>query len=129
MKQSLIYTIAGAFVATLLTTTAFAGTTIDKGVLGKYERQGRFVKPVMTPSAHTVSQFQTAALVNDGHVMLDKGALGKYERQGRIVRPVVEFGGNNWTSGAMTRGQGGVKHVHGLNGKEHRNVKLGLPNR
>ena len=123
MKQSLIYTIAGAFVATLLTATAFAGTTIDKGPLGKYERQGRFVKPVVTPAAHTVSQVQTAALVNDGHVMIDKGALGTYERKGRFVRPVVEFGGNNWTSGAMTGNQGGVKHVHGLNGKEHKIVK------
>ena len=123
MKHSLIYTIAGAFVATLLTTTAFAGTTIDKGPLGQYERQGRFVKPVMTPAAHTEVRVQTAALVNDGQVTIDKGALGSYERKGRFLRPVIEFGGNSWTSGAMTENQGGVKHVHGLNGKEHKNVK------
>jgi len=123
MKQSLIYTIAGAFVATLLTATAFADTTIDKGPLGKYERQGRFVKPVMTPAAHTISQVQTAALVNDGRVTIDKGALGTYERKGRFLRPVIEFGGNSWTSRATTENQRGVKHVHGLNGKEHKNVK------
>lgn len=123
MKHSLIYTIAGAFVATLLTASAFAGTIIDKGPLGQYERQGRFVKPVMTPAAHTETRVQTVALVNNGQVMIDKEALGMYERKGRFVRPVVEFGGNNWTSGAMTGSQGGVKHVHGLNGKEHKNVK------
>ena len=54
MKHSLTYTIAGALVAALLTSTAFADTIVNKGALGKYERKGQFLKPIMSPPARTV---------------------------------------------------------------------------
>ena len=123
MKHLLIYAFAVTLTATLLTSTASAGNTIDKGALGKYERQGRFVKPILTSTARSNSQARTESLVNNGRVIIDKGELGKYERQGRFVKPIVEIGQNSWSNRGRKMDHGGVKHVHGLNGKEHKNVK------
>lgn len=126
MNRTMIYTFAGALVAALLTSTAYANP-IDKGSLGQYERQGRFVKPVLTPAARTTVRERAASLTNGGSTVIDKGALGKYERQGRFLRPVIESVQNNWATGDMAENHRTVMHVHGLDGKEHRNVKLGLP--
>ena len=123
MKRLLIYAFAVTLVATLLTSTANAGNAVDKGALGKYERQGRFVKPVLTSATRSKSQARAESLVNEGRVIIDKGELGKYERQGRFVKPIVEIGQNSWPNRGRKMDQGGVKHVHGLNGKEHKNVK------
>lgn len=120
MKHTLTYTLAGALVAALLTSTAFAGNIVDKGALGKYERQGRFLRPIMSPPARTTPQDQTP-LVNDGIVIIDKGELGSYERQGRFVRPVVDEVHNTWTSSSKVR----YFPVE----KPHAKVRLGLPHR
>ena len=117
MKKSLILTIAGALAIATLGTTAFAETTIDKGELGKYERQGRFVKPVLTSSPRNESvssRAQTSAVI-------DKGDIGKYERKGQFLKPVLEVGHQGWSADAA-RPAGSVTHEHGLNGKEHKNI-------
>ncbi len=120
MKHSLTYTIAGALVATLLTSTAFANNIVDKGSLGKYERKGQFLKPILSPPARTVSGSQSA-LVHDGNVIIDKGELGIYERHGRFVRPIVEDVQNSWSSGTTTK--------YFPEEKTPRKVRLGLPRR
>lgn len=123
MKRSLHYTIAGALVATVLSATAFASPTIiDKGSLGSYERQGRFVRPIMTPPARSDAQARVLRAAEEGRVIIDKGALGKYERVGRIVRPILENVKNEWPNRGRRFDTGGVEHIHGLNGKEHKNV-------
>jgi hypothetical protein len=124
MKHTLSIVIATTLIASVLTATAaFADNIVDKGPLGKYERQGRFLKPIMNPAPRVESTNHAMVSTNDGSVTIDKGAVAKYERQGRFVRPVVTDVQNSWASGAVAEKSGGVKHVHGLNGKEHKNVK------
>ncbi len=120
MKHSLTYTIAGALVAALLTSTAFADTIVNKGALGKYERKGQFLKPIMSPPARTVGGTQTD-LVHNGSVVIDKGELGTYERQGRFVRPIVEDVQNSWSSGSTSK--------YFPEKKSPSKVRLGLPRR
>jgi hypothetical protein len=117
MKKSLILTIAGALAIATLGTTAFAENTIDKGELGKYVRQGRFVKPVLTPSPRT----EAVAPRTQSSAILDKGDLGKYERKGRFLKPVLEVGPQGWSADAATPAST-VTHKHGLDGKEHKNI-------
>ena len=124
MKHTLSFAIATTLIASVLTATAtFADSIVDKGPLGKYERQGRFLKPVMNPAPRVESTNHAKVSTNDGIVTIDKGAVATYERQGRFVRPVVTDIQNPWANGAATESKGGVKHGHGLNGKEHKNVK------
>ena len=120
MQHTLTYTIAGALVASLLASAAFAGNIVDKGSLGKYERQGRFLKPIMSPPARPASQVQTP-LVNEGIVIIDKGELGSYERRGRFVRPVVDEVHNTWASSTKVR--------YFPMEKPQAKVRLGLPHR
>lgn len=117
MKKSLILTIAGALAIATLGSTAFAENTIDKGELGKYVRQGRFVKPVLTPSPRT----EAVAPRAQRSTIIDKGDLGKYERKGRFLKPVLEVGPQGWSTNAA-RPASTVTHVSGLNGKEHKNI-------
>ena len=121
MKKSLILTIAGALAIATLGTTAFAETTIDKGELGKYVRQGRFVKPVLTASPRSDSNAVMASVRIGTRPIIDKGDLGKYERHGRTLRAIREVGPSNWAVAEVASPAGGVKHDHGLNGKEHKN--------
>jgi hypothetical protein len=79
LRNAAIALIAGTV---LSTTTAFAGTVIDKGDLGKYERQGRFVHRIATPAARPSNG---TAVKDAGQVTYDKGELGTYERSGRFV--------------------------------------------
>ncbi len=123
MKHFMTYAFAGALVATLLTASASAGSTVDKGALGKYERQGRFLKPIMAPTPRSGGDARVVLPLSEGRVIIDKGALGKYERKGRFVKPIVEKVQNNWPNRGRRMEESGVKHMHGLNGKEHRIVK------
>jgi hypothetical protein len=123
MKKSLILTVAGAVAMVTLGSTAYAENTIDKGELGKYVRQGRFVKPVLTASPRGDSNTNShMASVDIGtRPIIDKGDLGKYERHGRTLRAVREVEPTNRTAAEAVSPAGGVKHEHGLNGKEHKN--------
>jgi len=124
MKHFLHYTIAGALFATILNTTAFASsTTIEKGSMGMYERQGRFVRPIMTPPTRSDASVRVSMSSSEGKVIIDKGALGKYKRFGRFVRPIIEEVSNEWPNRGRRVNPGGVVHIHGLNGKEHKNVR------
>ncbi len=117
MKKSLILTIASALAIATLGSTAFAEGTIDKGQLGRYVRQGRFVKPVLTPSTRT----EAVAPQAQRSVIVDKGDLGTYERKGRFLKPVLEVGHQGWSADAASPAST-VTHEHGLNGKEHKNM-------
>jgi hypothetical protein len=117
MKKSLILTIASAIAIATLGSTAFAENTIDKGELGKYVRQGRFVKPLLTPSPRT----EAVAPQAQSTAVIDKGDLGKYERTGRFLKPVLEVGHQGWSVDAVSPAST-VTHDHGLNGKEHKNM-------
>lgn len=117
MKKSLILTIAGAVTIATLGTTAFAENTIDKGELGKYVRQGRFVKPVLTSSPRT----EANSVRDQAKAIVDKGDLGKYERQGRFLKPVLDVGLQGWSKGDVAP-TSSVVHKTGINGKEHRNI-------
>lgn len=121
MKKSLILTIAGAVAIATLGSTAFAENTIDKGELGKYVRQGRFVKPVLTASPRGDSNSHMASVDIGTRPIIDKGDLGKYERHGRTLRAVREIEPSNRAVAKVTSPAGGVRHEHGLNGKEHKN--------
>lgn len=129
MKKTRKHAITTALVTALLASNAIAGTTIDKGSLGKYERQGRFVKPIFSPVARGNDRARPAALETQGRVLVDKGERGRYERKGPFLRPIVENVQNNWTGKGRVLPEGSIRHMHGLNGKSHQNVKLGLPNR
>jgi hypothetical protein len=117
MKKSLLLTIASALAIATLGSTAFAENTIDKGDLGKYVRQGRFVKPVLTPSPRT----EVVAPQAQRSTLIDKGDLGTYERKGRFLKPVLQVGHQGWSAGAAVSAST-VAHEHGLDGKEHKNI-------
>ncbi len=117
MKKSLILTIAGALAIATLGSTVFAENTIDKGELGKYIRQGRFVKPVLTPSPRT----EAPTVHRVGKATVDKGDLGKYERKGPLLKPVLEVGHQGWSNGRVAPDTG-VKNAHRLNGKAYTNI-------
>ncbi|MBL7649474.1 MAG: hypothetical protein JNK74_25130 [Candidatus Hydrogenedentes bacterium] len=116
MKKSLILTFAGALALATLGTTAFAETTIDKGDLGTYVRQGRFVKPILTTSTRT----EAIATPDESKALINKGDLGTYERKGRFLKPVLNVGLQGW-SADTPEATSTVMHEHGLNGKEHKN--------
>ena len=122
MKKSLTLTIAGALAIATLGTTAFAGTIIDKGDLGKYVRQGRFVKPVLTASPRGDANAEMASVQIGTRPIIDKGDLGKYERHGRTLRAVRDIAPANRAVAEVASPAGGVTHDHGLNGKEHKNT-------
>ena len=122
MKKSLILTVAGSLAIAILGSTAYADTSLDKGALGKYERQGRFLKPVLTSAPRVQGVDPQASVRTDGNLIVDKGDLGKYERQGRFLRPVLEVGPQGWAVAESASPAGGVVHEHGLNGKEHKNI-------
>ncbi len=117
MKKSLLLTIASALAIATLGSSAFAENTIDKGELGKYVRQGRFVKPVRTPSPRT----EAVAPRAQRSEVIDKGDLGTYERTGRFLQPVLEVGHQGWSADTASPAST-VTHEHGLNGKEHKNI-------
>lgn len=117
MKKSLLFGAIGAIAIATLGNVAFAETTIDKGDLGKYVRQGRFVKPVLTPSPRT----EGSASLASADATIDKGELGKYKRAGRFLKPVLEVGPQGWASDEAIAAST-VTHDHGLNGKEHKNI-------
>ncbi|MBL7649475.1 MAG: hypothetical protein JNK74_25135 [Candidatus Hydrogenedentes bacterium] len=117
MKKSLILTIASALTIATLGSAAYAENTIDKGDLGKYVRQGRFVKPVLTSSLRT----EAVAGQTQRSAVIDKGDLGSYERTGRFLKPVLEVGHQGWSADAAVP-VSNVAHKHGLDGKEHRNI-------
>ena len=89
MKHFLTCALFGGLAAALLAPTVAAGNTIDKGRLGKYERQGRFVRPIMTPVPRLNTGVQADCFNEEGRAIIDKGALGKYERKGRFMKPVL----------------------------------------
>ena len=117
MKKSLILSAVGALALASLTSMTYAENTIDKGELGKYVRQGRFVKPVLAPSPRT----EAVAPRTQRSAVVDKGDLGKYERTGRFLKPVLEVGHQGWSADAVSPAST-VTHDHGLNGKEHKNM-------
>lgn len=117
MKKSLLLSAIGAIAITTFGTTTFAENTIDKGDLGKYVREGRFVKPILTPSPRT----DAIAPQADKVATVNKGDLGTYERKGRFLKPVLEVGVQGWSS-ADVSATSSVTHVHGLNAKEHKNI-------
>jgi len=121
MYKSLILTTTALTIA-FVGASAHAGTTVDKGDLGKYERQGRFLKPVLTVAPRNVSADQKAAARDDGRNVVDKGDLGKYERRGQFLRPVLEVGVQGRANAGRVAAASSVTHEHGLNGKEHRNI-------
>lgn len=118
MKKSLLYTAAGMLAIGMLASAAQADTLIDKGALGKYERQGRFVKPLQTPTPRSESTVPAA----DTAVLVDKGDLGTYIRHGRFLRPVLHVGLQGWASAEGVVPASSVTHEHGINGKEHKNI-------
>jgi hypothetical protein len=118
MKKSLILTIAGAVAIATLGTTAFAENTIDKGELGKYVRQGRFVKPVLTPSPRT----EAPAIHAKDKAFVDKGDLGKYERQGRLLKPVLTPSPRSNAPAPRVAPAPNVTNDHRLNGKLRTNI-------
>jgi hypothetical protein len=120
MRHIQQFTIIGALVAALLSSTAFAGNIVDKGALGKYERQGRFLKPIMKVPARTSSRLQ-ATPANEGTVLIEKGELGSYQRHGRFVRPVIDDVQNSWTNSTRPR--------YFPIEKPRTKVRLGLPHR
>ena len=123
MKRFLYCAFFGVLAAAIVSTSAFAGTTIDKGDLGKYERQGRFVKPVLSPIATQTTNENDFTHGSKSKVIVDKGERGKYERQGRFLRPVITGFRNSWSGSKKSEPKMGIQHQHGLNGKEHKNVK------
>lgn len=115
-KQFVTTTLAGLALA-VLASTASAGTIIDKGDLGKYEREGRFVRPLLAPAYTKDVASSPAAAWNDGQVIVDKGTLGKYERRGtrlyRVMHPAPRG-----ESGGVAAPAGSRGHKHGaLRGK------------
>lgn len=121
MYKSLILT-ATALTLVAMSASAHAGTTVDKGELGKYERRGQFLKPVLTAAPRNVAADQKVAARDEAGNIVDKGELGKYERRGQFLKPVLEVGPQDWPNMGRVAPANSVTHKHGLNGKEHRNI-------
>lgn len=122
MRKHWMLGIVGALAFALLSSTAFAGTIIDKGSLGTYERHGRFVKRIMTPASASDSVAQTVP-VRGAKVNIDKGTLGKYERHGRFVRRQMDVPARNAARGNVLEKKPGIRHEHGIGDREHKNVR------
>ena len=98
----------GIAIALMLSTaTAFAGNV-------QYERHGRFLKRVVNVEREAPMAQRTVTAA-------EQKAEGQYYRQGRFLKR-TGMGGQR---GIIKRevAQGGVRHVHGLNGKSHKNVR------
>ena len=121
MNKTLTLSIATALAMAVFSTTAFAGPIIDKGDLGKYERQGRFVKRIVTPEPRAAAP-QVAAVADDDQADINKGELGKYERHGRFVKRIANVVPRNWEQKGGYFQEAAVMHDHGINSKEHKNV-------
>lgn len=122
MNKTLILTLAGALVATFAASAAFASPIIDKGDLGKYERKGRFVVPILNPAPRNHSSSRSVLAREEGRVIIDKGELGRYEREGRFVRRIMDTPPRKWSNGSSGAAESGVQHEHGLGGKGHSNL-------
>ena len=118
MKKSLIFAAVGMLAFAMFGTLAHAGSANNDGSPAKYERHGRFLKPIQTPAPRS----EAAAAAVSTSVIVDKGDLGKYERHGRVLRPITEIGLQGWSNGDASAPTSGVTHDHGVNGKEHKNM-------
>lgn len=70
----------------LLETAAWAGPIIDKGDLGKYERKGRLVFRILTPSPRNTDISPEPQYRPDGKFVLNRGSAGVWERNGRFLK-------------------------------------------
>ncbi len=78
--------VAALLMGLLLESAAWAGPTIDKGDLGKYERKGRLVFRVLTPPPRNTDLSPAPAYRPDGKLVLDRGPAGVWERHGRFMK-------------------------------------------
>lgn len=122
MKKSLILTAAAAITLAGIGFPTYAQNTIEKGQLGSYVREGRFVKPVITASPRGESGTESISVQTGPQADVDKGALGKYERHGRVLRAIRVIEPANRADLSVAAKSPTVTHDHGLNNKEHKNI-------
>lgn len=110
--------VVAIFAATLLGSAADAKPIIDKGALGKYERDGRFLHRVYAGSSRTMSPATVHADTNAANgVRYDKGALGTWMRDGRRVTRIYESDekattGTSQSKKRTFRTVDHIKHIH-----------------
>ena len=78
---------------------------------------------MLTASPRGDSDLEMASVKPGTHPVVDKGELGQYERHGRTLRAVRDIGPANRGEARVANASSSVKHDHGLNNKEHKNVR------
>ncbi|MCC6487364.1 MAG: hypothetical protein IT364_07675 [Candidatus Hydrogenedentes bacterium] len=109
--------VVGIFAIALFGSIAEAKPIIDKGDLGKYERDGKFLRRILTSPSEVGSPGQSAVTSTAREVRYDKGELGTWVRDGRRVSKEVKG-----VSGHRSSRQGfqephymvvdHIKHIH-----------------
>lgn len=122
MKKSLTLTFTCAIALATLG-FAYADDTVDKGDLGKYTREGRFLKPVLTATPQADASSGMAPARIGTHATINKGELGTYVRHGRTLRAVRDIEPARRNTESVATASSGVAHDHGVNHKEHKNTR------
>jgi hypothetical protein len=86
MKGFGILTVAATLMIAMATSSAYAGPVIDKGDLGKYERDGKFLRPILSAPPRSTETSPANAHPSATRFVIDKGDLGRYERIGKHLR-------------------------------------------
>ena len=117
LKKGSVIASASCLIAALflVSGTAFAGVTYDKGDLGKYVRESRFVHRVPTVAAAPHSSTEVATSPKQSNIV-DKGVLGKYVRKGRFMFRISTNVPNKPSStqkdANSVRKADHIKHIH-----------------
>jgi len=121
MKRNLLsfgtLAVVGILAIALFGSIAEAKPIIDKGDLGKYQRDGKFLRRILSSPSDAGSTGQNAVPSSTRGIRYDKGELGTWVRDGRRVSKEVRG-----VSGHCSSRQGfqephymvvdHIKHIH-----------------
>jgi hypothetical protein len=82
--------VVGILAIALFGSIAEAKPIIDKGDLGKYQRDGKFLRQILTSPSDAGSAGQSAVTSTTRGVRYDKGERGSWVRDSRRVTKVYE---------------------------------------